>query len=298
MVANTTSAFPVIGQRSICKMNKDFLIKATILSTTPSFMELRYEALISSPALDTMAPAAKLGWQPYGDIDRKLCVFMPDAVAGSPAALLQGIRHNTEEDEGAEEDEVDVDIETVEDAETENAETEDGTPEVSEKEPPFCDGEVPTAFIQAMAEWHNDEQALPIKRWTESEGRLSAVNVVAGRVNDVHNAISATRRNLMINALAEIGSPVQMTHSQEPTQQVLGCEVCDVNVLKRWKIVAEPMGKNKAAEKMFSKVLMKKMIVEPATWNNDIEKAPGKGQEQEEEEEEEEGPDRLAGSRS
>jgi hypothetical protein len=65
----------------------------------------------------------------------------------------------------------------------------------------------------------------------------------------------------MINALAEIGSPVQMTHSQEPTQQVLGCEVCDVTVLKRWKIVAEPMGKNKAAEKMFSKVLMKKMIM-------------------------------------
>ena len=96
-------------------------------------MELRYEALISSPALDTMAPAAKLGWQPYGDIDRKLCVFMPDAVAGSPAALLQGIRHNTEEDEDAEEDEVDVDIETVEDAETEDGGTEDGTPEVSVK---------------------------------------------------------------------------------------------------------------------------------------------------------------------
>jgi hypothetical protein len=113
VVANTTSPFPAIGQRSICKMNKDFLTKAITLSAEPSFMELRYEALVSSSTLDTMALAAKLGWQPYGDIDRKLCDFMPDAAAGSPSALLQEIRRNTEEDE-SDEEEVDVDIETVE----------------------------------------------------------------------------------------------------------------------------------------------------------------------------------------
>jgi hypothetical protein len=46
VVANTTSPFPAIGQRSICKINKDFLTKAITLSAEPSFMELRYEALV------------------------------------------------------------------------------------------------------------------------------------------------------------------------------------------------------------------------------------------------------------
>ena len=199
----------------------------------------------------------KTRWQPYGGIDRKLCVSMPDAAAGSPSALLQEIRRNTEEDE-SDEEEVDVDIETVEANEIEDETT---TPEVSKKEAPFCDGEVPTAFILAIAEMHNGDPALSLKRWMKSEGRLSAVNVVAGRVQDVHNSISAVRRSLMINALAEIGSPVQMICSQEPSQQALGCEVCDAIVLKRWKIEPEPTGTNEAAEKMFIDVLKKKMIV-------------------------------------
>ena len=271
-------------------MNKDFLTQTMTLSAEPSFMELRYEALVSSPALDTMAIAAKLGWQPYGHIDRKLCIFMPDAVAGSPAALLQGIRRNAEEDESAEE-EVNVDIEIVE---ADEIDDEMQTPELFEKEAPFCDGEVPTAFILAMAEMHNGEQAPQLKRWMESEGRLSAINVVAGRVQDVHNSISAVRRSLMMHALAEIGSPLQMIYSQEPTQQALGCEVCEASVIKRWKIVAEPTGKNEVAEKMFNDVLKKKMIVEPATWSQDIEEAPGKKPAPVDEK----GPDKLAASRS
>jgi hypothetical protein len=145
-----------------------------------------------------------------------------------------------------------------------------------------------------MAEMHNDDQALSLKPWMKSEGRLSAVNVVAGRAQDVHNSISAVRRSLMINALAEIGSPVQMICSQEPSQQALGCEVCDAIVLKRWKIEPEPTGTNEAAEKMFIDVLKKKMIVEPATWSEDIEKAPGKKTAPIEEK----GPDRLAASRN
>jgi hypothetical protein len=141
---------------------------------------------------------------------------------------------------------VNVDIETVE---ADEINDEMHAPEVSEKEAPFCDREVPTAFIMAMAEMHNGEDALELKRWMESEGRLSAVNVVAGRVQDVHNCISAVRLSLMIIAIAEIGSPLRMILSQEPTQQVLGCEVFEATVLKRWKIVAEPTGTNEATKK-------------------------------------------------
>ena len=116
---------------------------------------------------------------------------------------------------------------------------------VSEKEAPICDGEVPNALILAMAEMHSSEEGtITLKRWMKAEGELLALNVVAGRVQYVHNAINAVRRSLMMNVLAEMGSPVQLMHSQQPTQQVLGCEVCKATVLKRWKIMPESAGMN------------------------------------------------------
>jgi hypothetical protein len=234
-----------------------------------------------------MSPADKFGWQPFGDIDRKPCTLKPDAVAGSPAAILQEIRFNSEEGKSVE-TEVNVDTANNEDNQVE-VETHDAG--VPEKEAPICDGEVPTALILAMAELHSsEEETITLKRWMKAEGELSAVNVVAGRVQDVHNAINAVRRSLMMNALAEMGSPVQMMQSQQPTQQVLGCEVCKATVLKRWKIMPESAGMNEAAQKMFDDVLKKRMIVEPATWGYDIDEVSGRKRAPQQEK----GPDRLA----
>ena len=119
VISNTTSTFPSVGHRPICRMNNDFLRKADTPSIKPSWVELRHETLTPDATFDTTAPAARIGWQPYGDIERKAGTFRPTAVAGSPAAILQGIRLKSEEHDGTEEVIID-DIETEDPAEMED----------------------------------------------------------------------------------------------------------------------------------------------------------------------------------
>ena len=139
---------------------------------------------------------------------------------------------------------------------------------------PVCDGEVPTALIMAMAELHQGEiNPTRTEGWIQSEGSISAVNVVAGRVQDVNNSINAVRMSMVMRKLAEVGSPVHMRSSQQICHQRVECEVCEAVVMKRWKISPQLLGRNEAVDKMVMTALTIKMVAEPATWSEGIEDA-------------------------
>jgi hypothetical protein len=151
---------------------------------------------------------------------------------------------------------------------------------------PFCDGEVPTALSLAMAELHQGEASklIPMKRWMKTAGELSAVNVVAGRMQDVYKSIHAVRMTMMMKTLADVGSPVRVTLSQQPFLKKVECEGCEAVVLKRWRIALEMTGNSEVVEEMLAKALAIKMVAEPATWSADIEKSLRKEPETKEDE--------------
>jgi hypothetical protein len=118
----------------------------------------------------------------------------------------------------------------------------------------------------------------------KTAGELSAVNVVAGRMQDVYKSIHAVRMTMMMKALAEVGSPVRVTLSQQPSLQKVECEGCEAVVLKRWRIALEMTGNSEVVEEMLAKALAIKMVAEPATWSADIENSLRKEPETKEDE--------------
>ncbi len=99
----------------------------------------------------------------------------------------------------------------------------------------------------------------------------SAVNVVAGRVQDVYNSISAVRTSMMMRALADVGSPIHMKQSQQTTHRSVKCELCEAMVMKRWKIAPQTAGMSESVEQKVKIALLSKMVAEPATWNEELE---------------------------
>jgi hypothetical protein len=212
---NSTPETSLLGQQRACESDGNSVIEeAEIPSKKPTWVELRHEALIPDEIFDTMAPAARFGWQPFGKIERKSSAAVP----GTPAADLQAIRLKSEEND-------DMGPTTDDKGEDENEKGEDDDMDDGAQASklyngvtPFCDGEVPTALSLAMAELHQGEASklIPMKRWMKTAGELSAVNVVAGRMQDVYKSIHAVRMTMMMKTLADVGSPVRVTLSQQP----------------------------------------------------------------------------------
>ena len=76
---------------------------------------------------------------------------------------------------------------------------------------------------------------------------------------------------MVMRALAEVGSPVHMKHSQQTNHRRVNCELCEAVVMKRWKIAPQITGMSEAVVRKVKIALLSKMVAEPATWSEEIE---------------------------